>query len=132
LGVLLERFEVWIMMIIASLLGAVGNILFKIGTEKFGVISPQSFLDVSFIFNYLFTPSIFTALVIFFLGRFLMGSPLSVLGVTQTFVAITVLSLIFTLILETLILKMRYDVWTYVGLAIGLISIALISRGISA
>lgn len=119
------------MMIAASLLGAFGNILFKIGTEKFGVISPQSFLDVSFIFNYLFTPSIFTALVIFFLGRFLMGSPLSVLGVTQAFVAITVLSLIFTLILETLILKIRYDVWTYVGIAIGLISIALISRGIS-
>lgn len=131
MGVLLERFEVWVMMIAASLLGAFGNILFKIGTEKFGVISPQSFLDVSFIFNYLFTPSIFTALVIFFLGRFLMGSPLSVLGVTQAFVAITVLSLIFTLILETLILKIRYDVWTYVGIAIGLISIALISRGIS-
>ncbi|MEM3551095.1 MAG: hypothetical protein QXN87_05600 [Candidatus Bathyarchaeia archaeon] len=127
----MERFEVWVMMIAASLLGAFGNILFKIGTEKFGVISPQSFLDVSFIFNYLFTPSIFTALVIFFLGRFLMGSPLSVLGVTQAFVAITVLSLIFTLILETLILKIRYDVWTYVGIAIGLISIALISRGIS-
>jgi len=66
------------------------------------------------------------------LGRFLTGSPLSVLGVTQVFVAITVLTLVFTLALETLILKQRYDLWTYVGIIIGLASIALILRGTSA
>jgi len=126
---LLERFVVWGMIVAVSLLGAVGNILFKIGTNRLGPISPQRFLDVSFSIRYLFTPSIFAALVILFLGRFLIGSPLSVLGVTQAFVAITVLSLIFTLIFEAIVFKQRYDPWTYIGIIIGLTSIALIARG---
>jgi len=126
---LLERVVVWMVMVMVSLLGAVGNLLFKIGTNQFGVISPQRLLDISFSFRYLFTPSIFVALLILFVGRFLTGSPLSVSGATQLFVVITVLSLIFTLILETLVLKQRYDLWTYAGILIGLISIALIARG---
>ncbi len=126
---LLERVVVWMVMVMVSLLGAVGNLLFKIGTNQFGVIPPQRFLDISFSFRYLFTPSIFVALLILFVGRFLTGSPLSVSGATQLFVVITVLSLIFTLILETLVLKQRYDLWTYAGILIGLISIALIARG---
>jgi len=125
----LEKVVVWMMMVTVSLLGAVGNLLFKIGTNQFGVISPQRLLDISFSFRYLFTPSIFVALLILFVGRFLTGSPLSVSGATQLFVVITVLSLIFTLILETLMLKQRYDPWTYAGILIGLISIALIARG---
>ena len=125
----MERFMVWGMIAAVSLLGAIGNIIFKIGTNSLGPIPPQRFLDVSFIFRYLFTPSIFGALVILFLGRFLIGSPLSVLGVTQAFVAITVLSLIFTVILEALVFKQTYDLWTYVGIIIGLTSIALIARG---
>ncbi|MEM2969508.1 MAG: hypothetical protein QXR63_01070 [Candidatus Bathyarchaeia archaeon] len=127
----MERFEVWGMIIAVSFLGAVGNILLKIGTDKWGVIPPQRFLDISFSIRYLFTPSVFIALVILFLGRFLIGSPLSVLGVAQAFVAITVLTLVFTLILEALVFNQRYDVWTYIGIIIGLVSIALISRGTS-
>jgi len=125
----LEKFEVWGMIVAVSFLGAVGNILLKIGTNKWGLIPPQRFLDISFSIRYLFTPSIFIALVILFLGRFLIGSPLSALGVTQAFVAITVLSLVFTLILEAVVFNQRYDVWTYIGIIIGLTSIALISRG---
>lgn len=128
----MEKIEVMGMIVAVSLLGAVGNILFKIGTSKWGLIPPQRFLDISFSIQYLFTPSIFIALVILFLGRFLIGSPLSVLGVTQAFVAITVLSLVFTLVLEALILNQRYDLWTYVGIIIGLASIVLISRGTTA
>jgi len=128
----MEKIEVLGMIVAVSLLGAAGNILFKIGTNKWGSIPPQRFLDLSFAIQYFFTPSIFLALVILFLGRFLTGSPLSVLGVTQVFVAITVLTLVFTLALETLILKQRYDLWTYVGIIIGLASIALILRGTSA
>jgi drug/metabolite transporter (DMT)-like permease len=119
------------MIIVVSFLGAVGNILLKIGTDKWGVIPPQRFLDISFSIRYLFTPSVFIALVILFLGRFLIGSPLSVLGVAQAFVAITVLTLVFTLILEAVVFNQRYDVWTYIGIIIGLVSIALISRGTS-
>lgn len=128
---LLDKYLVWAVIVAISLLGATGNILFKLGTNKLGSIPPQRFLDVSFILQYLFTPSIFAALVLLFLGRFLAGSPLSVLGVTQVFVIVTVLSLAFTLVLETIVFKQVYDVWTYVGIALGLASIALIARGMT-
>lgn len=128
---LLDKYLVWAVIVAISLLGATGNILFKLGTNKLGSIPPQRFLDVSFIFQYLFTPSIFAALVLLFLGRFLTGSPLSVLGVTQAFVIVTVLSLAFTLVLETVVFKQVYDVWTYAGIILGLASVALIARGMT-
>jgi magnesium-transporting ATPase (P-type) len=127
----LDKYLVWAVIVAISLLGAAGNILFKFGTNKLGSIPPQRFLDVSFIFQYLFTPSIFAALVLLFLGRFLTGSPLSVLGVTQAFVIVTVLSLAFTLVLETLVFKQVYDVWTYAGIILGLASVALTARGMT-
>jgi drug/metabolite transporter (DMT)-like permease len=129
--VLLDKYLVWAVIVAISLLGATGNILFKLGTNKLGSIPPQRFLDVSFIFQYLFTPSIFAALVLLFLGRFLTGSPLSVLGVTQAFVIVTVLSLAFTLVLETIVFKQVYDMWTYAGIILGLASVALIARGMT-
>ena len=128
----MERIVVWAVIIVASLLGAVGNILLKIGTNELGVIPPQRFLNISFIIQYLLTPSILAALVLFFLGRFLMGSPVSASGVSQVVVVITILNLVFTLILETLVLKQRYDLWTYVGIIIGLTAIGLIARGTTA
>jgi drug/metabolite transporter (DMT)-like permease len=130
-GAPLDRYVIWAVVVAISLLGAVGNILFKFGTDKLGSIPPQRFLDVSFIFQYLFTPSIFAALVLLFLGRFLTGSPLSVLGVTQAFVIVTVLSLAFTLIFDTVIFRQVYDAWTYVGIMLGLASVVLIARGMT-
>jgi drug/metabolite transporter (DMT)-like permease len=127
----LDKYLVWAVIVAISLLDAAGNILFKFGTNKLGSIPPQRFLDVSFILQYLFTPSIFAALVLLFLGRFLTGSPLSVLGVTQAFVIVTVLSLAFTLVLETIVFKQVYNVWTYAGIVLGLVSVALIARGMT-
>ena len=127
----MDKYLVWAVVVAISLLGAAGNILFKLGTNKWGSIPPQRFLDVSFIFQYLFTPAIFAALVLLFLGRFLTGSPLSVLGVTQVFVLVTVLSLVFTLVLETIVFRQVYDVWTYAGILLGIASVALIARGMT-
>ena len=119
---------VWGTLAAISFLGAVGNILLKIGTNKLGVIPPQRFLDIHFILEYLLTPSILAALVFLFLGRFLIGSPMSVLGVTQTYIAITILGLIFSLILEKIFFQPKYDMWTYLGVIAGLLSIVLIGR----
>jgi len=127
----LDKYLVWAVVVAISLLGAAGNILFKLGTNKLGPIPPQRFLDVSFIFQYLFTPAIFAALVLLFLGRFLTGSPLSILGVTQAFVVVTVLSLAFTLVLDTIVFKQVYDAWTYAGIFLGIASVALIARGMT-
>ncbi len=126
----MERLEVIGVIMAAALLGAVGNILFKIGTRKWGLIPPQRFFDISFSIQYLFTPSIFIALVLFFIGRFLMGSPLSALGATQVFVSVTILGLVFTMVLEALVFHQKYDAWTYIGVVLGLVSIVLISRGV--
>jgi drug/metabolite transporter (DMT)-like permease len=126
----MERLEVIGVIVAAALLGAVGNILFKIGTKKWGLITPQRFFDISFSIQYLFTPSIFIALVLFFIGRFLMGSPLSTLGATQVFVSVTILGLVFTMALEALVFHQKYDAWTYIGVVLGLVSIVLISRGV--
>ena len=127
----MDKYLVWAVVVVISLLGAAGNILFKLGTNKLGTIPPQRFLDISFILQYLFTPAIFAALVLLFLGRFLTGSPLSVLGVTQAFVIVTVLSLAFTLVLETIVFKQVYDIWTYAGILLGIASVALIARGMT-
>jgi drug/metabolite transporter (DMT)-like permease len=126
----MERLEVIGVIVAAALLGAVGNILFKMGTKKWGLIPPQRFFDISFSIQYLFTPSIFIALVLFFIGRFLMGSPLSTLGATQVFVSVTILGLVFTMALEALVFQQKYDAWTYIGVVLGLVSIVLISRGV--
>jgi hypothetical protein len=128
---LLERIVVWAVIIVASLFGAFGSILLKLGTNQLGEITPQRFLDISFVIRYLLTPTVFGALVFFFLGRFLMGSPISTFGVTQTVVVITILGMIFTLFLETLIFHQKYDLWTYIGILIGLVSIGLIARGMT-
>jgi len=126
----MERLEVVGVIIVAALLGAVGNILFKIGTKKWGLIPLQRFFDISFSIKYLFTPSIFIALVLFSIGRFLMGSPLSAWGTTQVFVSVTVLGLVFTMILKALIFYQKYDIWTYIGVVMGLMLIVLIARGL--
>ncbi len=127
----MERIVVWAVIIVSSLLGAFGSILLKLGTNQLGEITPQRFLNVSFIVEYLLTPTVFAALILFFLGRFLMGSPMSTFGVTQTIVVITILGMIFTLFLETLIFHQKYDLWTYIGILIGLVSIGLIARGMT-
>jgi len=126
----MDKTVMWATILLISLLGALGNILFKIGTERWGSIPVQRFLDLSFSLRYFFTLEIFVALAILFLGRFLVGSPLSVTGATQLFVAVAVLSLVFTAVLEGIILHRIYDSWTYLGIVIGLISIAMIARSI--
>jgi len=123
-----DKLVTWLIIIIISFISGVGNILFKIGTDKFSPITLERLLKPAFAIQFLFTPAVFAALVILFLGKFFTGSPLSTAGATETFVAITVLALVFTALLETIVLHRTYDVWTYVGMIIGLISIVLIAR----
>jgi uncharacterized membrane protein YccC len=49
----------------------------------------------------------------------------------RAFVIVTVLSLAFTLVLETIVFKQVYDVWTYAGIVLGLASVALTARGMT-
>jgi len=123
-----DKLTTWLIILLISFISGVGNILFKIGTDKFAPITLERLLKPSFALQYLFNPTVFAALVILFLGKFFTGSPLSTAGATETFVAITVLALVFTAVLETIVLHRTYDFWTYLGMIIGLISIVLIAR----
>ena len=104
--------------------------LYKIGASKFGSITLQRFLNLHFWLEYLFTPTIFAALALLFLGKFFAGSPLSAGGALSVFTIITVLSLVFTAILEWVMLRKTYDPLTYVAIAIALICVMVIGRGI--
>ena len=123
----MNKTTVYMMLLLVSLVGATGNILLKIGTSQFGEIHPTRLLNPRFLLQYTFTPLILTAMIAFFTGRIIIGSPLSVLGTAQTTIAIAVGTQSLTLLLESLTLGQRYTSRTYIGFIIGLISLVLVT-----
>lgn len=119
---------VWTLVIIVSLIGSCGNILWKIASNNIGQISWQKLLDIQWSIRTLFTPLVFTALFIMFLGRFASMVPTGYMGITQLVLSTTILTLIFTAILDTLILNTRYPAEVWFGVAIGLLAIYFIGR----
>ena len=109
------------------MIGSIGNILWKVASNNIGQISWKNLLDVKWDFQTLFTPLVFTALFLMFVGRFASIVPTGYMGITQLVTAITVLTLVFTALLDTIILKTKYPVNVWIGVIIGLIAIYLIS-----
>jgi len=124
----MEKWVVWTLIILISLIGSCGNILWKIASNNIGQISWQKLLDIQWSIRTLFTPLVFTSLFIMFLGRFASMVPTGYMGITQLVVSTTVLTLIFTAILDTIILNTRYPVEVWIGVAIGLLAIYFIGR----
>jgi drug/metabolite transporter (DMT)-like permease len=122
----MNKTTVYLILFLVSLIGAAGNILLKIGTTRFGEIKPTNLLDPKFLLQYTFTPLIIIAMIAFFTGRLLTGSPLSVLGTGQTTIAITVGTQALTLFLEVITLGQRYTSKTCLGFIVGLISLVLV------
>jgi len=123
----MNKTTVYLMLFLVSLIGATGNILLKKGTSKFGEIKPTHLMRLDFLLQYTFTPLIITAMIAFFAGRILIGSPLSVLGTSQNTVAIAVGTQTLTLLLDTITLGQRYTQRTYLGVLIGIISLILVT-----
>ncbi len=123
----MNKTTVYLMLLLVSLIGATGNILLKKGTSRFGEIKPANLMNPSFLLQYTFTPLIIAAMIAFFAGRIIVGSPLSVLGTSQTAIAIAVGTQTLTLLLDTLTLGQRYTQRTYIGVVIGVISLILVS-----
>ena len=124
----MEKWVVWALIILISLIGSFGNILWKIASNNIGQISWQKLLDIQWSIRTLFSPLVFTSLFIMFLGRFASMVPTGYMGITQLVVSTTILTLIFTAILDTLILNTRYPAEVWVGVAIGLLAIYFIGR----
>lgn len=124
----MDEWIVWVLLVIVSLIGSIGNILWKVASNNMGQISWKNLLDIKWDLQTLFTPLVFTALFLMFVGRFASIVPTGYMGITQLVTAITVLSLVFTAVLDTTVLKTRYPFTVWVGVIIGLVAIYLISR----
>jgi len=122
----MDRWVIWLLIVLVSLAGSCGNILWKLASNHIGKISWEKFLDVEWDMKTLFTPIVFTALFLMFVGRFVSIVPTGYMGITQLVVSITVLSLIFTALLDIFLLKTKYPLSVWIGVAIGLLAIYLI------
>jgi len=117
-------------MIIISLVGSCGNILWKVASGNIGQISWDKLLDIWWDIRTLFTPLVFTALFLMFLGRFASIVPVGYMGATQLATFVTILTLVFTAVLDALFLKAKYPMEVWVGVTIGLLAIYFIGKGL--
>jgi len=126
----MEKWTILTLIILLSLIGSFGNILWKVASNQIGKISWEQLLNIRWDIQTFFTPIVFIALLCFFLGRFASIVPTGYMGITQLAISVTILSLIFTLLLDTAFLKTRYPLTVWIGVLIGLISVYLISYSI--
>lgn len=126
----MEKWTIWILIILLSLIGSFGNILWKIASNQIGKISWEQLLNIRWVTQTFFTPIVFIALLCYFLGRFASIVPTGYMGITQLVTSITILSMIFTVLLDTVFLKTRYPLNVWIGVLIGLIAVYLISYNI--
>ncbi len=121
---------IWVLIAAVSLVGSCGNILWKIASNHIGQISWDKLFDLQWSLRTLFSPLVFTALFLMFVGRFASMVPTGYMGITELIMAITIMTLIFTAVLDTLFLKTSYPLEVWIGIAIGIVSIYLISRSV--
>jgi len=119
----MEKHTIWALIIIVCLIGSFGNILWKIASNHMGRVSWKNLLDLRWDIQTLFTPIVFAALFLMFLGRFASIVPTGYMGIAQLVTSITILTLIFTVILDTLFLKARYPLNVWIGILTGLVAV---------
>jgi len=126
----MDGWIVWVLIVAVSLIGSISNILWKVASNNIGQISWKHLLDIKWDLQTLFTPLVFTALFLMFVGRFASIVPAGYMGITQLITSITILTLVFTSLLDTIILKTKYPLNVWAGVIIGLIAIYLISYSV--
>jgi len=126
----MDKWIIWVLIILVSLVGASANILWKVASDRIGQVSWQRLLDLRWDLQTVFTPLVFTSLFLMFVSRFASIVPTTYMGITQLITAITILSLIFTAVLDVVFLKTRYPIEVWIGVALGLAAVYFISRGL--
>jgi len=126
----MEKWVIWILVVLVSLFGSCGNILWKMASNHIGQVSWKRLLDIRWDLQTLSTPLVFTALFLMFVGRFASMVPTGYMGITQLVTSITILTLIFTAVLDTMFLQTRYPLNVWVGVTIGLVAIYFIGVGL--
>lgn len=148
----------WASVVLITVLGTVGSVLFKSGTNMLGTIDFKRLLDIKmstttllfgglivfsvFLFffsgysmrgqvfaaQYLFTPIIFAALVMMALSRFLIGIPMSVTGLGRLTGLLTALSILVTAVASNLIFKETFSMRVLAGMALAAVAVVLIGE----
>ena len=148
----------WATVILITVIGTVGGVLFKSGTNVLGTIDFKRLLDIRistttlvfgglvvfsvfllfysgyslrgqvFAAEYLFTPIIFLALVMMALSRFLIGIPMSVTGLGRLTGLLTALAVLTTAVASNLIFKETFSMRVLAGMALAAVAVVLIGE----
>jgi len=153
-------FDVWFWLPIALIIviGTIGGLLFKYGTNAFGSISLERMFEIQiswktslylgmmmtgvllivfsgyslrgefFAMRFLFSPLIFCALVALFISRLLIGVPLSVTGLGRLTMIVTTLSAVATVVASAIVFKESFPPRVALGVVLGIAAIALIGE----
>jgi len=124
------KIEIWAVLVLSSLLGAIGNLCMKFGTNKVGNLTLERILDPSFLSKFVLIPVVILAILLAFLGRVLMFIPISYYKVGLVTAVGIILWAIFTVIGGILIFGERYNLKVWLGLLLAFISIILLSEGL--
>ena len=120
--------NLWLEIMIIVLIGTFGNMLFKIGTDGFGELSFQSFLTKEF-FEKAFTSKfgwiIFGSLIVNFLSRVLIMSPLSKGKYGITWSLLTPLGILLSMVMGYFIFHETYTYREMFGVVMAIVSVWL-------
>jgi len=130
----MDKWVIWVLIVLVSLVGASANILWKVASDRIrqriGDISWEKLLDIRWDLQTVFSPLVFASLFLMFVSRFGSIVPTTYMGITQLITAITILSLIFTALLDMAFLKTKYPIDVWIGMALGLAAVYFINRGL--
>jgi len=148
----------WLPIVLIIVIGTVGGLLFKYGTNAFGSISLERMFEIQFssstffylgmmlvgvlliVFSgyslrgeffamrFLFSPMIFCALVALFISRLLIGVPLSVTGLGRLTMIVTTLGAVATVVASAIVFKESFPPRVALGVVLGIAAIALIGE----
>lgn len=120
--------NIWVEALIIVLIGAVGNCLFKVGTDGFGELSFKSFFTKEF-FEKAFTSRfgwiIFVSLIINFVSRVLVMSPLSKGKYGIVLSLLTPLGIVFSIGAGYFLFHETYTIRELLGVALAIASVWL-------
>ena len=122
----MEKWMIWLLIMLVSFVGSCGNMLWKIASNNIGQVSWKELLNVQWNLKTLFTPLVFTALFLMFVGRFASMVPTGYMGITQLVTSITILTLTFTALLDTLLLQTKYPLNVWIGVVVGILAVYFI------
>ena len=123
--------NIWMEMLTIVVIGTLGNCLFKIGTDGFGELSFESFFTREFYiqaFTSKFGWIIFVSLIINFVSRVLIMSPLSKGKYGIVWSILTPLGIVFSIGTGYLLFHETYTIRELLGVSLAIASVWLMGQ----